>query len=380
MEDHEEVVRRAAELLISNNRNEIMDLAVNKLLVESKEEVVARVVEELTALAKSGLRVEPTMEPVKLDKIPDIEGEGSYEVMDPRSLYRGKSYSEWVTDWFNWFLSADADKRTTGPVVFLRSLGLPNRITGAFISNVPSILSLESELTNPSTIGSPVGADPNYPKQYINDPNIRVGQEGIKIFEDQAVLVPVIIAYELANVPYKDWGRMIEYTGPTIDYGDNPPQNDQLTINNEDIELPAGLEMKDFRITTPIFTAVIPDSDYGRSIKDFLDMPISPGSYPAMVEGYFVLLKFKQGVYWIHSWATGPRELNGVYFSELLYQVRVGPERPLRGPVSNARPSRNLGLVRSTLAKKMFSNELEQDQIEAFRKYFEMKLRNRTII
>jgi hypothetical protein len=374
-----EVVNRAVEGMIANNKREVMDEAVKRLIAENREEVMAKVVKELTNLAKSGLRIEPTME---LEKVANIEGpgEGFYEVMDPRSLYRGKSYSEWVCDWFNWFLSADADKRITGPVVFLRSLGLPNRITGAFISDVPNISPLQLGVTDSSNLVNPGGVDPNYPKQYINDPNIRVGSEELKIFEDQAVLVPVIVAYEIANVPYKDWGRMIEYTGPTIDYGDNPPQNDQLTINTKDVALPTGLEMKDFRITTPIFTAVIPETDYGRSIKDFLDMPVSPGSYPAMIEGYFVLLKFKEGVYWIHSWATGPRELNGVYFSELLYQVRVGPKRQPGGPVSNARPSRNVGLVRSTLAKKKLHDELEPQQIEAFRKYFEMKLKGRTII
>jgi hypothetical protein len=42
-----------------------------------------------------------------------------YEVLDPNQLHFGKSYSEWVCDWFNWFISVDADSRNSGPVVFI---------------------------------------------------------------------------------------------------------------------------------------------------------------------------------------------------------------------------------------------------------------------
>ena len=74
--------------------------------------------------------------------------------------------------------------------------------------------------------------------------------------------------------------------------------------------------MAEFRINTPIFTAVVPDVQYGRSLKDFLEeSPIDPGVYPAMVEGYFVILRFlKTGNYWIHSWAGAPREVPRALF------------------------------------------------------------------
>ena len=216
-----------------------------------------------------------------------------------------------------------------------------------------------------------ISLDPNsYPKPYLNDPNIRIGGEGLKISQDQAVLVPIIIAYELANTPYKDWGRLIEYTGPTIDYGDDPPGDDQLTINGDPIKLRNGLTMEHFRIITPIFPAVVPETDYGRSIKDVLEIPLSPGSDPAMVEGYFVMIKFSEGTYWVHSWASGPRELNGVYFSELLYQVKVGDRRKRTDQVTRIRPSRNISLLKRTLEKKKKLGELEPDQIERLEEYF----------
>ena len=49
--------------------------------------------------------------------------------------YRGKSYSEWISDWLNWFLSANPDKRNSGPVVFLTSKHIPQNTSHADVSN-----------------------------------------------------------------------------------------------------------------------------------------------------------------------------------------------------------------------------------------------------
>jgi hypothetical protein len=190
----------------------------------------------------------------------------------------------------------------------------------------------------------------------VNDPNIRIGGDRLQLFADQAVLVPIIIAYELALVPTRDWGTMQDFTGLTIDYGDNPPDVSQLTINNNDIELPQGLNMEAFRIITPIFTAVVPDTEYGRSVKDFLEIRVVPGSYPAIVEGYFVMLKFEPGTYWVHSWASAPREVSGPYFSELLYEIEVRERRrEPHGRVTSTRPSRN-----ERLFTRMYKDLIEE--------------------
>jgi hypothetical protein len=347
-----------------------------------------------------------------------LDGGGNYQIVNPLCLYLGKSYSDWTADWFNWFLSSDADKRNSGPVVFLRSRGLPNSITRANISDVPGQITIG---TNTSIDSSSANID-EYMRIYINDPNIRIGSDRLQIFEDQAVFVPIIVAYAITspNQLYQDWGRMQDFTGLTIDYGDDPPQTYQLTINNEEIAVPFGLEskgpdpigfgseprgpgfeMKPFRITTPIFTAIVPETEYGRSIKDFLeDSPILPGIYPAQVDGYFVMLRFAPGTYWIHSWASAPRERNGPYFSELLYQVEVVRKRPnnvphrgliteglspkrnpgsyiLPGsedPKAILRPSRNERVFNRTLSKKKELGDLTEPEIRRFQKFFSSSL------
>lgn len=260
-----------------------------------------------------------------------------YRIIDPRLPYRGKSYSEWACDWFNWFISADADIHNSGPVVFLRSMGPPKQdMLDSSTGRIP-----EDNSTTPNL-------DTNYPKKYYNEANIRIGSGRLQITEDQAVLVPIIMAYEFGGPPHKDWGYLQDFVGLTIDHGDDPPNKHQLTINNEDITFPDGIRMEDFRITTPIFTAIIPEVEYGRSVKDNLEIPAISGNYPVMVEGYFVMLKFKSNTnsYWIHSWASAPRETTGPYFSELIYEIQVFTKRKTRGVITKERPARNEALLR----------------------------------
>jgi hypothetical protein len=282
---------------------------------------------------------------------------GEYRIIDPRLTYRGKSYSEWISDWFNWFISADADIRNSGPVVFLRSMGLPK----------------EGDMLDSTTRRTPVdnsttpNLDPNYPKKYFSGANIRIGGDRLQITEDQAVLVPIIMAYEFGGspYPYKDWGYLQDFTGLTIDHGDDPPNKHQLTIENEDIKFRDGIGMDDFRIVTPIFTAIIPEVEYGRSVKDFLEIPAISGSYPVMVEGYFVMLKFKSHTnsYWIHSWASAPREATGPYFSELIYEIQVFEKRKPHGVITKERPARNEALLIRILEEEQKKPKVGRDVV-----------------
>jgi len=240
--------------------------------------------------------------------------------VNPLCCYLGKSYADWTSEWFNWLLSAHADSHNLGPVMFLRPTGLPSTNTSAYTSDV-----VHTSLQK--IIGTNTLQDPHRQNidecqaKYANDPNVRIGSDRLQIFDDQAIFVPLVITYDIANAQYNDWGNLQD-TGSTMD-GDNTPDHHQLTINNKPIDLPEGLSMTEFRITTPIFTAVVPDVPYGISMKDFLDNgPITPGSYPAMVAGYFFMLKFNPGSYWIHAWASADRQ-GKPYFSELLYLIKV---------------------------------------------------------
>jgi len=279
-----------------------------------------------------------------------------YEIFPRDQIYNGMTYSDLVENWFNWFLCTDADKHTLAPVVFLKSVGLPKDSTGT----------KGSETVDGQALSVTYPDDLYYPRKYSNDPNVRVGNDRLQIYTDQAVFVPIIVAYWVASKPFHDFGLMQEFNGLTIDYGDNPPGKDQFKIYDFKTDISPNRDLNDFRISTPIFTAVVPESEYGRSLKDFLEESILPGHYPAMVEGYFVLIKFNEETqdgknYFVHTWARAPRETGGPYFSELLYEIEV-KKRPEREIGSRGAPgfrlARNEGAIAKLLSDKLKSGEV----------------------
>jgi hypothetical protein len=277
----------------------------------------------------------------------------SYEIVYPSEVYCGKTYSALVEDWFNWFLSIDADERNFGPVVFLRASGLPLSPSGTSSSDQSKV----------STIAGTYADDPFFDTQYPNNPNVRIGAEKLRIRKDQAVFIPIIVSIRVASKPYFDWGYMQDWTGLTIDYGDNPPDPKNVTINGTAIKL-SKAEMKKFRVMTPIFTALVPEADYGRSVKDFLEESVAPGAYPAIVEGYFILIKIlKPDTYIINSHASAPRERKGPYFAELLYQIDVdNATKPESTGVLPVRPARTEAKISSILKQKLDSGEISDDE------------------
>lgn len=280
----------------------------------------------------------------------------SYEILDPDKLYRGKSYSSWAQDWFNWLLTADADKHNFGPVAFLRANLMPNSTT-EYTSVVAA-----PDIKNDNTVDSTYNDDLLFPRNYVNNPNVRVGADKLQIYQDQAVFWPIITAYEVATKPYVDWGLMQDTVGSIIDYGDNPPDTNAINIDDKPIKPP--IEIEKFRISTSVFTVIVPDTGYGRSVKDFLEMNLPAGQYPAMIEGYFIMLKFTElGTHSIYSRAMAPRERIGPYVAELLYQidVNVRPVTPLMEAKKRTPPfrsARHEGIITRILSEKIEKYEL----------------------
>jgi hypothetical protein len=273
-----------------------------------------------------------------------------YEVIDPDLNYRGKNYSALATDWFNYFISVDADKWTSGPVVFLKSVPAPKMVSE--ITNVG----------NESSVASTYSADAFYPRPYENNPNVRIGGDKLQIFTDQAVLWPILTSYEIATKPYQDWGELQEYTGSIMDNGDDPPDPNKITINGEPIKFPRKLEMSNFRIQSPVFTTIVPEVDYGRSLRDFLEDDVPPGHFPTIVEGYFVLLKFNNAkTYVLHSEAKAGRAVRGPYTAEIFCEVQVneGPRKPpTQGRPISVRGARNDSIIVRIFSEKIEKNEL----------------------
>jgi hypothetical protein len=273
-----------------------------------------------------------------------------YEIFHPDSNYHGKSYSSLASDWFNYFVSIDPDKRTLGPVVFLKSVPNPKLASGALSSNV----------ANDASMSNPYVTDAYYPRIYENNPNIRVGGDKLQISTDQAVFLPIIVAYEIATKPYQDWGALQDYTGNILDKGDDPPKETQIKIDGKAIVLPPETEMTKFRILTPVFTTIVPEIEYGRSLKDFLEDSVPSGNLATVVEGYFLLIKFKaERTYILHSLAKAGREVRGPYTAETLCEIDVGSKKPpSEGVPGKDRPPRNESVIYRTISEKIKNGEL----------------------
>lgn len=282
-----------------------------------------------------------------------------YEVVHPDSNYRGRSYSSWATDWFNHFLSVDPDKHISGPVVFLKS------VPSAMIPN-----EVRSNPSNDSGVSNIYSSETFFPRKYENIPNVMIGPDRIQIFTDQAVLWPLGVAFEMATKPFMEWGHLQEYTGSIMDHGDDPPDVTDIRINSKPINLPPKVEMSMFRILTPVFTAIVPDVEYGRSLKDFGEEDIPVGHWPTILDGYFVLLRFKTPKrYALHSLTKAGREVHGRYASEIFCEIEVndGPRKlPSRGIPPTIRPARNEGVIARVISQKIEMGELTVDEANTF--------------
>lgn len=272
-----------------------------------------------------------------------------YEVLPPNGVYFGKTYSSLAEDWFNWFLTTDPDKRSLGQVVFLRSVKMLKEVDKSKYSN--AVVEIPS---------SHYSSDDLFPRRYSNEPNIRVGADRQQMYLDQYLFCPILVATWIATKPYHDYGFMQEYCGLTLDHGDNPPDRGQFRINGDPVILPEGTDMMDFRVATSVFTAIVPDTDYGRSLGAFLEEEVLPGQYAALVEGFFLLIRFnREATYRVYSAASAGREVKGSYFAEYLYEIEALERAKRRSTGSPGfKLARNEAEISRILTEKLSRGEI----------------------
>ena len=188
-------------------------------------------------------------------------------VIPPDRIYRGKSYSEWVRDWSNWYWSVNPDQTSYGPVVFT-------------YVNLPHLRLRSVGHNNAGYESAP---------RYLNMPNVMVGKERINICADQAVLLPLITATSMAIEPnvtefyMRQWVRNQNDTSELLVNGQN--------FSIDEGEFPLGnRDIGQYRIETPLFQINIPDSQGGTSLREFENPPIVAGYHHAVVDGYFLLI------------------------------------------------------------------------------------------
>jgi hypothetical protein len=272
----------------------------------------------------------------------------SYQIVQPDAIYRGKSYSQWIEDFSNWFFSPSPDTSNTGPVKFLRSYPSPQKIASL---NPSSQVQYEASA------------------MYKNYPNVMVGRDKLEIYDDEAILFPAMLAIYFATVPSDDPESMRAWIRNANNMSDDPPSRDQILIDEEPIKL-TDEQIRTFRIETSLFTVRIPDVQYPDSLKFFVqnaDELDNAGDYTAVTEGYFFLLKFnavrQTETHYIFSHAKGVPYNVGDYYATFVYQIDVIPNSFRSKPPLNREgvPALIKGYIEDELNKKVEGGEINKD-------------------
>jgi len=223
-----------------------------------------------------------------------------YQVIRPEESQNitGRSYQELIESYAQWFISDNPDAHNSSNVVFLR---------GMDFNNPPEILG------------------------YRGQPAIFVGSRALTICSNQSLFLPIILtlvneiddhastAEERSRVVWRD----------TL-LGDNPPTADQILIDGEPLHIEGEQDLTKFFVLSRDFVLHVPDVPYGRSLKDYLDIPISgTEDRYAAIGAYCLLFKFnlnpQNPSHRVVFHARGVFGPAGQYFSSGVYSINVVP-------------------------------------------------------
>jgi len=240
-----------------------------------------------------------------------------YDVLDPEKLFSGKSYSQWIEDFTNWFFSASPDAANTGPVRFLRSYPAPEKIA----------------MLDPLSAHDPTRQIKyESSSMFKNYPNVMVGKDKLEVFDDETIMFPSMLAVYFATETSDDAETMRAWLKNNNDISDNPPSPDQILIDGNSITVNEE-DMKKYRIETTLFNVRISDIQYPYSEKYFVQNAQEleqAGNYAAIVEGYFFMLKLNTVKdvqrHYVISHAKGARYSVGDYYATFVYQIDVMPQ------------------------------------------------------
>ncbi|CAN5634536.1 hypothetical protein BH23THE1_BH23THE1_13000 [soil metagenome] len=228
------------------------------------------------------------------------------EIIESGKTHKGKSYSDWIADWCNWFFMINPDSYNVhdwNDVKFLRSFPSPHKISP---SSTPPVDVIPYE-------GSPMS---------LNTPNVMIGKERIVMYEDQAIFFPMILAVYY-NDNNETWDYMQNWVKIQNSNSDDPPANTQILLDEE--ALPISGKMINYKLDTDgLFPLNIPDGTPSNTLKHHVLNPPAPGLYNAYCQGYFFLIRnLSPGHHTIVSHAKGASYEAGQYYASFMYEIEV---------------------------------------------------------
>ena len=218
------------------------------------------------------------------------------DVMPINENFRGRSYGDWASEWWNWILSEEPDKYVpSDPIIFLRANNDYEYRPG---TGIRINATRHFELT---------------------------GERAACIYEDTAIFFPVIEAElnegdpnpedpkkNLENInEMRYYARKdIDKCGPigaTIKLGNGPRQK---IVDN----------LLNFRAESPAFDLVVPQKSF---LKERMEWVFKPGVFRAVTDGYWILIRSlpaSKDPYQIHFEANA----YGTFYSAT-YDISVNP-------------------------------------------------------
>lgn len=203
-----------------------------------------------------------------------------YEIVGPNENFRGRSYGEWASEWWNWLVSDEPDRYSMDdPIIFLRA-----NIDYGFVEGRGRI--------------------------HTGKHHDRRNSRKIKIFDDTAIFFPVIEA--------------------EFSYGDKYPEDVSKTVKTEkemrylarkDINeggsmgatirrgngprSPIVRNLKEYRAESPLFKLSVSEKN---PLRNKMEVVHDPGTFQAVTDGYWILIKCLHSsdvLYEIHFEAEG---------------------------------------------------------------------------
>jgi hypothetical protein len=216
------------------------------------------------------------------------------DFVDPKDVFRGLTYGQWVAVWYNNLLSVEPDvvDRGGNGMAFLRG-------------------NVQYQRTEYQK-----GVDVKEEAFYSS-----VNERRIRIQRDTAVFVPVITSQFLIGDEYQgvvlndELGLRAAARRDTVNGGEIAARIKKS--GSEDMRSLVNRNLNDFYIETPLFTVTVPK---GSTYIGTRGTTIAPGVYYALVAGIFVILvDFQEGLYRIAFSGRGV----GNYLTKSEYDISV---------------------------------------------------------
>lgn len=187
----------------------------------------------------------------------------TFQIVSPKEKFRGKSYGEWASEWWNWLVSDNPDcYNMNDPVIFLRA-------------NIDYIY-----IDKPKRI-----------RRHGGNHYDRTGSNGIKIYENTGIFFPVIEAEFNEGDLNPENGNKVQTEEEMRSLArkdvDSGWKIDATIRNGKSPRHPIVNDLHYYRAESPLFKLVVSEKN---NLRQSMEDELEAGAYMAVTDGYWILI------------------------------------------------------------------------------------------